>query len=106
MRALGAGAVPGEYHQRDAKPGWWEFFDRLERTPQELCAEDSEAIGGLSPATDLPRGEHKRSWLWPLRFPPQQHKLGPGPKIDPRTEKGVKLHAVDDDRGIAWIARG
>ena len=35
-----------EYHRREAKPVWWAFFDRQEKTSSELI-EDTESIGGL-----------------------------------------------------------
>ena len=37
-----------DYHDRERKPVWWAFFDRLEMTPEELV-EDAESIGGLEP---------------------------------------------------------
>ncbi len=95
-----------EYHRRDAKPEWWAYFDRLERSPQELCRDDTEAIGGLELAEEIPLREDARSWVYPLRFPAQQHKMGPGSAVDPEGEKGVKIKAVDDERGILWVARG
>lgn len=42
-----------EYHRCDAKPAWWKDFDRLDRSPQELCAEDSAAIGSPGTKVDL-----------------------------------------------------
>ena len=35
-----------DYHDRERKPVWWAFFDRLEMTPAELV-EDAESIGRL-----------------------------------------------------------
>ena len=35
-----------DYHDRERKPVWWAFFDRVEMTPEELV-EDSESIGRL-----------------------------------------------------------
>ena len=67
-----------EYHRREARPEWWAYFDRLGRTAAELRDDDAEAIGDLVPADDVPLGEVKQSYLYPLRFPPQQHKLSPG----------------------------
>ena len=37
-----------DYHDRERKPFWWAFFDRLDLTAEELL-EDAEAIGGLVP---------------------------------------------------------
>ena len=35
-----------DYHDRERKPVWWAYFDRIEMTPTELV-EDSESIGRL-----------------------------------------------------------
>jgi predicted RecB family nuclease len=95
-----------EYHHREAKPQWWAFFDRLTKTPDELRREDSEAIGGLHLAEDVERREEKNSWLYPLRFDSQEHKLGPGKVVDPATQGTVNLWEVDDLNGLAWVKRG
>jgi len=94
-----------EYHNREQRPQWWAYFDRMEKSVEELREEDTEAIGDLRPATAIPRREVKQSFVYPLRFPPQQFKLSPGNVIDPQTEKGVRLIEVDEAGGLVWIAR-
>src|SRR5688572_19259818 len=37
-----------DYHDRERKPVWWAYFDRIEMTPEELL-EDAESISGLAP---------------------------------------------------------
>jgi uncharacterized protein len=90
-----------DYHSREAKPVWWAFFDRLERTSDELV-EDAEAIGGLELAH--PVGE--RSYLF--RFPVQQHKLDGGDAVfDPATGAGAGAIAdIDDVAGTLVLSRG
>lgn len=67
-----------EYHRRDARKEWWDFFDRLE--PAHDHIEDVECIGGLTvDATHPPRPE-KRSMIWRLKFPEQDFKLRVGKK--------------------------
>jgi len=95
-----------QFHRREARPEWWAFFERLGRTPGELRDEDTEAIGELTPADDVPLGEIAQSYLHPLRFPPQQHKLGPGVAVDPETQKGHEIPRVDDAAGLVWLKRG
>jgi predicted RecB family nuclease len=83
-----------DYHDRERKPFWWAFFDRLELTTEELV-EDAEAIGGLEPLGE-PRPE-KRSAVHALTYPPQQQKLGDRP-FDPATRSragAVVSHDVD-----------
>jgi len=101
LRRLTGEAV--EYHRREARPEWWQYFARLVMTPQELIA-DSGAIGGLVPADDAPE-PIDRSFLHRLRFPPQSYGLGMSSK-DPRSMKAVDVHTVDDLAGIVTIKRG
>jgi AAA domain/RNase_H superfamily len=95
-----------QYHRREARPEWWAFFERLGRTPDELRDEDTEAIGDLAPADDVPLEEVAQSYLHPLRYPPQQHKLGPGILVDPETGKGHQVPRIDDAAGLLWLKRG
>ena len=64
-----------DYHDRERKPVWWAYFDRMERTPEELL-DDPEAISGLEQDGEPVRVD--RSWAYTLVFPPQEHKLGVG----------------------------
>ena len=45
-----------DYHDRERKPVWWAFFDRVEMTPTELV-EDSESIGRLEHVGEPRAGE-------------------------------------------------
>ncbi len=54
----------------------------------------------------MPLGEVAQSYLHPLRFPPQQHKIAPGVAVDPETQKGYEIPRVDDDAGLVWLKRG
>ena len=94
-----------QYHRREDKPAWWVYFERMSKTPRELAEDDSEALGDLTLASGLERGEEKQSWIYPLRFPPQEHKIGAGKTIEPATERTVNVVAVDDTAGIVWIKR-
>ena len=81
MRVIAADLL--RFHRREARPAWWAFFERLERSSAELCAEDTEAIGGLELVADAPVEEDRQSLIYELRFPPQQHKIGPGRRSTP-----------------------
>jgi len=94
-----------EYHRREDRPVWWQFFRRLESTEDELRDWDSEAIAGLEP-TDDPPEPVKRSLVHTLRFPPQQHKLSAGDVVDPATEADEEIVSVDDERGLLRLKRG
>ncbi len=86
-----------DYHDRERKPVWWAFFDRLELTAEELV-EDPEAVGGLVPCGE-PRSE-KKSTVFAFTYPPQQQKLGHSP-FDPATRSragDVVLHDTEARR--------
>jgi predicted RecB family nuclease len=99
------GAQLLDYHDRERKPVWWAFFDRIEQTPEELV-EDSDSIGLLEPV-----GEPEpvaRSRVYTFTFPPQEHKLrvGDGP-VDPVTrESAGEIVALDRERRILELRRG
>jgi uncharacterized protein len=94
-----------DYHRREAKPVWWAFFDRLERTPRELV-NDAEAIGEL----ELAEGPEERaqSLVWTFRFPPQEHHFADGDAaFDPATGKGAGwIEQLDNDAGTLRLVRG
>jgi len=96
-----------DYHRREAKPEWWAYFDRLEADGQQLIEVDTEALGGLTDAGVEPRPlpPPARSTIHTLRFPAQEHKIGPGEYVDPATEKGVNVERVDDAAGVLEIRR-
>jgi uncharacterized protein len=68
-----------DYHDRERKPIWWAFFDRLEMTAEELV-EDADSIGRLEPTGE--REPEKRSIVHVLTYPAQEHKLGQGHLAD------------------------
>lgn len=90
-----------EYHRREARPGYWRYFQSLDLDVVELL-EDAEAIGGLEP--DGPPVRVPYNVQRTLRFPAQQHKIdGPSKVIDPATEREVTVASVDDDAGTLVI---
>ena len=95
-----------EYHRREARPAWWWYFERLGMTPEELV-DDSESIGGLEVDPQVPPEPRKKSLVYTLRFPPQDHKLGLGSVDDPATGKGAgEILAIDDATGTLRLLRG
>jgi uncharacterized protein len=90
-----------DYHQREARPEWWEYFNRLDMDDEELL-EDSGAIGGLvSMGTPVP---DKRSFIYTFKFPAQEHKIR-GNGVDPATKNPYVGVVVDDDAGIVTLRR-
>ena len=110
-----------DYHRREDKPMWWEYFARLEKTPLELIEEDSEAMGGLVAVGEPERlPPPKRSIRYRLEFPAQEHKIKPGSFFDPLSAeideetgellpfspRAYEVERVADDEGAIEIVRG
>jgi predicted RecB family nuclease len=92
------------YHRRAAKPQWWAHYARMEMTTEELY-EESESLAGLAPDPTREPYPVDRSLAYPMTFPPQEHKIGPGHYVDAETGGGVIVERLDEDLGIVWIKR-
>jgi predicted RecB family nuclease len=98
-----------DYHRREAKPGYWAYFERLEADEEQLTEVDSEALGRLTVAAEIEPirlPAPSRSVLHTLGFPPQEHKIAPGKAVDPATKKGVTVESIDNLAGTLRIKRG
>jgi uncharacterized protein len=89
-----------DYHRREAKPQWWEWFLHLSLDEEELI-EDTDTIGGLEPVGD-PEPD-KNSLIYTFSFPEQEHKIS-GDSVDPATEKTYAV-TVDDEHGLLTLRR-
>ena len=94
-----------DYHDRERKPVWWAFFDRLEMSQDELV-EDAESIGRLE-FTSGPEPV-ARSHAYVFSFPPQEHKLGVNQDVaDPETgDKAGEIIELDRDARTLVLKRG
>jgi predicted RecB family nuclease len=109
-----------DYHRREAKPTWWEFFSRFDKSQQELTDQDAEALGSLEPVGEgrvLP--PPKRSTIYALSFPAQEHKISEGlftdpftattdaetGELDPFSAKSFNVVRVLDGEGLVEISR-
>jgi uncharacterized protein len=89
-----------EYHRREEKPQWWEYFHHKGLDAEELI-EDTDTIGGLELVGEpVPVA---KSLEYTFRFPPQEHKIG-GLAVDPATEQRYSV-AVDDELGRVTLRR-
>jgi predicted RecB family nuclease len=76
-----------EWHRREEKSTWWEYFHLCELSDAELI-EDKNALGGLSHVGEA--GRIKKSVLHRYSFPPQDHAIDRAPAVhDPKTRKGA-----------------
>ncbi|MGI8974590.1 MAG: DEAD/DEAH box helicase [Gaiella sp.] len=85
-----------DYHRREARPVWWQFFARRGATPEALMERDGDAIGALELVSRGEEGERVT-----FTFPAQQHKLAEGEGVfDPlELTYAGQLQELDDERG-------
>jgi hypothetical protein len=87
-----------EWHRREDKSAWWEYFRLCALTDQEL-QEDKSALGGL--VYDGVVAQVKRSLVHRYRFPLQDHAIDRAPSVhDPKTQSGVGEIIEIDDRAL------
>jgi len=96
-----------DYHRREAKPGYWAYFERRGADEEQLTEEDNEALGRLTDAgvEPTPVPPPSRSVIHTLSFPAQEHKISQGSFVDPATEKVVKVKSIDNATGTLQISR-
>jgi uncharacterized protein len=104
-RACGLIARMFEWHRREDKSAWWEYFRLCELSDEEL-QEDKNALGGLVYVGQA--GEGKRSIIHRYQFPPQDHSIDRALDVhDPRTQRGVgTIVEIDDRNRTIDIKRG
>jgi predicted RecB family nuclease len=87
-----------EWHRREDKSAWWEYFRLCELTDQEL-QEDRSALGGLVYVDVV--GETTRSFIHRYRFPLQDHAIKPERAVhDPRTQDSAGTVVAIDERAL------
>ncbi len=92
-----------DWHRRDARQGWWDYF-RLRELPLDDLIGETEPLGGLEYGGVV--GEVKNSFIHRLTFPPQDHKVTPGSdNWEDDHGRGVTIHAIDDAQGTLEIRR-
>lgn len=96
------------FHRREAKPVWWAFFDRHDRSPGELI-DDGECLGACKADGDDWIGADKKSRTYRYRFPEQETKLRAGKDVyaagDLKRPVG-RILAVDEEARTVTIKRG
>jgi predicted RecB family nuclease len=96
-----------DYHRREAKPAWWEYFDRLDASEEELL-QNAEAIAGLVAISSIPAVADKRSLVHTLSFPDQEYKLTVDIDVDdPRTGSSAgRIVALENVGRTLQLKRG
>ncbi|HET7544378.1 MAG TPA: TM0106 family RecB-like putative nuclease [Polyangiaceae bacterium] len=85
-----------EWHWRESKQTWWEYYRALELAPKERF-EDRAVLSGLRFVGIV--GSEKKSSICRYEFPEQEHALKVGSQAhDPDSEKGAgEVLALGDD---------
>ena len=78
-----------DWHRREAKAVWWEYFRLLELPEEELLYEPG-AVGGLEFVGEVRK--EKRSFVHRYRYPPQEMELRRGQKL--RTKDGKEWAGI------------
>lgn len=95
-----------DYHRREAKPGWWAFFDRLKKSLDEL-RHDTEAIAFLTPTAGVEARADGRALVHMLDFQDQEFKLREMAKVRDTVEGKPAGEIVSLDlRGRLELKRG
>jgi uncharacterized protein len=93
-----------EWHRREQKSEWWEYYRLRELSDDEL-QEDRNAIGGLVYTGEA--GRVKQSIIHRYRFPPQLNSIERAFEVhDPATGKSAgTLEHIDDLTGTLELRR-
>ncbi len=86
-----------DFHRRDAKPGWWEYFARWDASDDELI-DDASSIGGLVFEGDV--GADRQVAAVPLHLP------APGDEAARRRPGGGPAHRPQRGRQAGQPAGG
>jgi len=94
-----------EWHRREEKSSWWEYFRLCELSDSEL-QEVNTALGGLTYTGEV--GRVKRSLIHRYSFPPQDHTLDRARAVhDPTTQKDAgEVVSIDEQRRTIDLKRG
>jgi hypothetical protein len=94
-----------EWHRREEKSAWWEYFRLCDLSDTELL-EDKAALGGLDYLGVV--GQEKKSLIHRYSFPPQDHAIDRAHAVhDPKTKKSAgDIVAMDEVGRTIDIKRG
>lgn len=96
-----------QYHRRDRRPSYREYFERLD-SPDTFVDEDNCALGGLVLREDIPRYKltpRARTFVYTYSFPEQEHYLGSDSPAWPYElwEKAGTVIEIDDRKRLLKI---
>ena len=93
-----------DWHWREEKSGWWEYYRLIELPPNELL-EESKAVAGLEHLGVV--GKEKRSQVHRFRYPPQDIEVKIGEQAKTQAEVPIgKVYAHDGDNRFLDLVIG
>ncbi len=93
-----------EWHRREDKSAWWDFF-RLRELSEDELVEETKPLAGLEYEGVV--GTVKQSNIHRFTFPPQEHRLEEGKDaVDPQAEKNRTVYAIDELEGTIDLKVG
>jgi uncharacterized protein len=96
-----------EYHRRDNKPMWWQYFEWLKMTDEQLY-DDPNCLAGVARTERAPVPD-KRSMIYEFAFDADQEtRLHAGSKVHFLSGEGAKItiHELDGATGTLTIRLG
>lgn len=86
-----------EYHRREDKPAWWEYF-RRQRMEEDELALDLNCLAGLVRTSKPPR-KVKQSQAWEFAFDADQDtKVGKGSSVELQHDRKARVEVIAFDR--------
>ena len=87
------------WHRRENKAFWWQYYELCGMTDADLV-DERDPIGMLELDEDLGQASRGGARLQRFRFPPQDHAVKEGRRVDdPKTQASVGTVAEVDDLG-------
>jgi predicted RecB family nuclease len=86
------------WHRREDKATWWEFFRRMELSPEALV-DESEPLGLLEAVAPVDAVNRNGRQTWRYRYPPQDFDLG---RIGGRLFDPARQQADPDASPFDW----
>jgi predicted RecB family nuclease len=97
------------YHRREAEPEWWAYFDRQDKSVEELF-EDVESLAYVEANGGPLRDDRlrSRSWVQTATFPTQETKIRPESRVrDPFNDRPAgEVIAINVSEGWLKLLRG
>ncbi len=94
------------WHRRENKAFWWRYYDLCGMTDEDLV-EEREPIGQVELVEDLGSASKAGARLQRFRFPPQDHAVKVGRRVDdPRVQASVgTVREIDEVAGTITLYR-